>query len=197
MSDDDFAIQHTEDDFIPKPKWPLPFGIVSIALGGLGLVCGGLGAIFMPFAGKMVSGQLNGAPLPPSMDFGPLDYTLAGVGLALSILLLIAGILLLGRAPLSRWLYLFYSVAAIPLSILNLMQQSAKQAATVQWAADYPDNQMAQAIANGGPAQEAGQLVGMAFVVLLGIVFPLFVFLWFMLVKPKAEHITGTQTGVY
>ncbi len=197
MSDDDFAIQHTEDDFIPKPKWPVPFGIVSIALGGFGLLCGGLGLLTMPFLGKMMSGSLNGAPLPPSMKFEPLDYTLAGVGVALSILLLSAGILLVGRSPVSRWLHLIYSVAAIPLSILNLMQQAAKQAAMTQWAADYPDNPVAQGIAQGGPGQEIGQWVGMALIVLLGIGFPLFVFIWFMLVKTRPEHITGTQAGVY
>lgn len=197
MSDDDFPVPHAEDHFLPPPKWPIPVGIISIALGGLGLVCGGLGLAITPFLGGMMSGQLNGAPLPPNMQFGPVDYTITALGVVLSILLLIAGIMLVGRHPLSRWLHLLYAVAIIPVSIMNLMQQSAKQAAMAQWAADYPDNEFAKAINSGATGQDIGPMIGMCVGGGLGIGFPLFLFVWFMLIKTKPEHITGTQAGVY
>lgn len=197
MSDDDFPIPHADDHFLPPPKWPIPVGIISIALGGLGLLCGGLGVAVMPFMGGMMSSSLNGAPLPPNMQFGPVDYTIAALGVVLSILLLIAGIMLIGRHPLSRWLHLLYAVAIIPVSIMNLMQESAKQAGMTQWAADYPDNPIAQGVIAGGPGQEIGPMIGMCFGGVLGIGFPLFLFVWFMLIKTKPEHITGTQSGVY
>lgn len=197
MSDDDFPITHDDGQFSAPPKWPIPVGIISIALGGLGLICGGLGLAVTPFLGGMMSSQLQGAPLPPSMQFGPVDYALAGVGVVLSVLLLIAGIMLIGRHPVSRWLHLLYAVASIPLTILNLMHQSAKQAAMAQWAADYPDNPMAKAINSGASGQELGTMIGLCVGGVFGIAFPLFLFVWFMLVKTKPEHITGTQSGVY
>jgi hypothetical protein len=197
MSDDDFPIDPAEQHFLPPPKWPIPVGIISIALGGLGLVCGGLGLAVTPFLGGMMSSQLQGAPLPPNMQFGPVDYTLAGVGVVLSVLLLIAGIMLIGRHPVSRWLHLIYAVTSIPLSIMNLMHQSAKQAAMAQWAADYPDNPIAQAINSGAPGQDIGPMIGMCFAGVFGIGFPLFLFVWFMLIKTRPEHITGTQSGVF
>jgi hypothetical protein len=197
MSDDDFPTPHDEEQFLSPPKWPIPMGIVSIVLAGLGLVCGGLGLAFMPFLGGMMSGQLQGAPPPPAMQFGPVDYTLGGLGVVLSVLLLIAGIMLVGRHPVSRWMHLLYAVAAIPVSIMNMMQQSAKQAAMAQWAADYPDNPIAQSVNAGGPGQEIGPMIGMCVGGVLGIGFPLFLFVWFMLVKTRPEHITGTQAGVY
>lgn len=184
-------------DVLPPPKWPLPVGIISTVLGGLGLVCGGLGLAFTPFVGGMVSGQLNGAPPPPTMQFGPTDYTLAGIGLLFSILLLAAGIMLIGRVAASRWMHLLYAVGVIPVQVLNILHQSAKQAAMAQWAADYPDNPIAQAFNSGAPSQSIGPMIGMAVGVGLGIGYPLFLFLWFMAVKTKPQDITGTRTGVY
>lgn len=197
MSDDEFPIHPADESFVPLPKWPIPVGIISIAFGGLGLVCGGLGLAVTPFLGGMMSGQLQGAPPPPTMQFGPADYTIAGIGVVLAVLLLIAGITLVGRHPVSRWLHLVYAVTSIPLAIMNLIHQSSKQAAMAQWAADYPDNPIAQAVNAGGPGQDIGAAMGICFGGVLGIGFPLFLFVWFMLVKTRPEHITGTQSGVY
>lgn len=197
MSDDDFPITHDDGQFSAPPKWPIPVGIISIALGGLGLICSGLGLAANPMLAGLMAQALEGDPLPPTMRFGPLDYTLAGVGAVLSLLLVIAGIMLIGRHPVSRLMHLLYAVVTIPVSILQLLQQSTKQADMAQWAAEYPDNQIAQGFNAGGPGQEFGPLVGMCIGGGLGIGFPLFLFVWFMLIKTRPEHITGTQSGVY
>lgn len=179
------------------PGWPIPVGIISIAFAGLGLVCGGIGLASMPFLPKMMQGALNGDPLPPTMVFGPMDYAIGGIGLALAIVLLFGGIMLVGRRPIARTLHLVYAVAAMPISILQLVRGFDKQAQMAQWATDYPNNEMAKAINGGAPGQQIGELVGLILGVGIGIGFPLFVFIWFMLVKPKPTDITGTEEGVY
>lgn len=179
------------------PGWPIPVGIISIALAGLGLVCGGLGLASMPFLPKMMGGAMNGDPLPPTLVFGPIDYAIAGFGLLNTFFLLFGGIMLVGRRPIARTLHLVYSVAAMPLSIVQMVRNFDKQSQMAQWATDYPNNEMAKAINSGATSQQIGEIFGLVLGVGIGIGFPLFVFIWFMLVKPKSTDITGTVEGVY
>ncbi|MFK7882687.1 MAG: hypothetical protein AB8F26_00705 [Phycisphaerales bacterium] len=183
--------------FVAPPTWPKVIGIICVGFASLGLCCGGLGAVMSPFMGNVMASQLNGDPLPPSMQFDAIDYTLAGLGIGLSSLLLAGGILLIGRRPLGRTLALFYTLPSIATTLVNITRGFAKQAATEQWARDFPNNEMAQALNSGNPAQQLGPWIGLAIGLLLGVGFPLFLFVWFAAVKTKPVQITGTEEGVY
>lgn len=200
---EDFETQGVDDadlderEFLPAPGWPTPVGIVSLVMAGLGLFCGGVGLVMMPVMGNMLKSQLNGDPLPPTLVFGTADYAIGGVGLLCSVVLLAGGITLLGRRPVTRWLHLTYAGVAIPLNIWNMLRGFDKQAAATQWAQDFPNSPMAQQINAGGPGQMIGPAIGLCLGVVLGIGFPLFVIIWFGLIKTRPEQITGTVEGVY
>ncbi len=181
--------------FVPRPKWPTPFGIVSIVLGALGLVCGGLGMAWGMVAGPMMKDQLNGAPMPDVFVLGPIDLAIGIGSLALSILLVFAGILLIGRSPKARLLHVLFAVLILPINIVGFVRQMDKQAALEQWVIDYPDNPIAQGMDR--PGQQVGEMVGLGMFLLLGVLYPLFVFVWFAAIKHRPEQITGTQDGVY
>lgn len=189
--------ERDETEFLPPPAWPKVIGVISMLLAGLGLVCGGLGFAFNMFGAGMMEGALQGAPPPPTMVFGPVDYAVTGIGLILAVLLLFAGILLFGRRPIARPLHLIYSVCSIPLSLYSVISSMDKQAAAVQWARDYPDNPIAQQMNAGGGANQVGMIVGLALGLGLGVGVPLFYFVWFAAIKTKPVQITGTEDGVY
>lgn len=203
------SFQHDEfpaDDAPPPPgeappKWPKALGIVSIAIAVFGLLCGGLGLAVAPVMGGMMESQLGGAPLPDAWKVGPVDLALGIAGLLLSVVLLFAGITLLARSPTGRLLHLVYAIPAIPLNIYAYINSLNKQASLEQWAVDHPDNPIAQGINSQDPAQAAGQLFGeicgMTMFLGLGVLFPLFLFVWFVAIKVRPEQITGTQDGVY
>jgi hypothetical protein len=125
-----------------------------------------------------------------------VDIAIGIFGLALSGMLLFAGILLVGRSPKARMLHLLYALPAIPLNVLSYLNQLEKQASLEQWAADYPDNPIAQGINQQGGGQMVGQICGLSMFMALGLLFPLFIFVWFAAVKVRPEQITGTQDGV-
>lgn len=197
MIDDQYSDDAPQDaEFLPPPLWPKVLGIISIILGAFGFVCGGLGLFMAPVMGGLVGGQLNGAPLPDAWKVGPADIAIGVVGLVLSGVLLFAGILLVGRSPKSRVLHLLYAVPAIPLNVVSYIHQMNKQASLEQWAADYPDNPIAQGINQQGASQMFGQICGLSMFAVLGLLFPLFIFVWFAAIKVRPEQITGTQDGV-
>ena len=185
----------------PPPKWPKALGIVSIAIASFGLVCGGLGLAAAPLMGGFMEEQLKGAPLPDAYKMGPVDLTLGIAGLLLSVVLLFAGITLLARSPTGRLLHLVYAIPAIPLNIYAYIHSLNKQASLEQWAIDHPDNPIAQGINQQDPAQAAGQMFGeicgMTMFLGLGVLYPLFLFVWFVAIKVRPEQITGSQDGVY
>lgn len=185
--------------FVPRPKWPTPFGVISIVLGALGLVCGGIGLAWGMVAGPMMKDQLDGAPMPDVFVLGPIDLAVAAASLALSVVLIFAGILLIGRSPKARLLHVLFAVLILPVNIVGFVRQMDKQAALERWLIDYPDNPLAQSMNQPGQqaGQQAGEVFGLAMFVVLGVLYPLFVFVWFAAIKHRPEQITGTQDGVY
>ena len=182
----------------PRPKWPKAVGVLSIILGSFGLTCGGFGLAMAPLAGKFVKNALEGDPVPYGMQVHAIDFALGGVGLLLSILLLMAGIAAVTRRPITRPLHLTYASCAIPLNIWGALNQMGKQALNEQWAQDYPNNQMAQRIGDSGNAgAQIGQIIALVLLLVLGIGIPVFYLIWFGLIKTKPEQITGDEEGVY
>ncbi|MCW5777387.1 MAG: hypothetical protein KIS87_13200 [Phycisphaeraceae bacterium] len=180
--------------FLDAPKWPKVVGIISICWAGLGLFCTGCGLAMIPFWSQMMEPTLEGAPLPPTMVMGPLDWALGAIGLGLTFVLLFAGIATAGRKPVGRTLHLAYGVAALPIVAVNIWNALEKNAAMAQWAADYPNNPMAQG--QTGPGAAFGVAISVAMILLFGLAWPVFCLVWFGLVKRTPESMTaGVGTG--
>jgi len=182
----------------PRPKWPKVIGVISIVLGALGLTCGGLGMVMVPFSSKMLEPMLEGDPVPYGMQFTGLDIVVGLLGLLLSLLLLFAGITATTRRPITRPLHLTFAICSIPLNIWSALNQINKQALNEQWAQDFPNNPMAQGMSGSSNAgAQIGQVVGLVMLLIFGIGIPLFYLIWFGLLKTKPEQITGEEEGVY
>lgn len=176
-------------DLPPEPKsWPKVIGILSIIWASIGLLCAGCGVGLMPVWRGMIEDQLKGAPPPPSMVFGTVDYALMAVGVALTFVLLAAGIATVMRKPAGRALHLAYGALSLPLLAANIWNAMQKSAAMAQWAKDYPDNPIAQSQASGG---QMGELIGYAFMLCFGLAWPLFCLVWFGLVKRSTAEMTA------
>lgn len=178
------------------PRWPKVVGIISIVWGAVGLTCAGCGLGSSAFMGSMVGSQLNGAPLPPAWQFGTVDYVIAGLGLLLSIVIIVAGIQTILRKRMGWALHLVYGLCAIPLNIASALNGFAKQSAMPQWAEDYPDNPIAEGINRGGADQTVGMIVGVL-MILFFMLYPLFIVIWFGLIKNKHEQMTGGVEEMY
>ncbi len=185
-----------EFDLHTPPKWPKVVGIISIVWALLGLTCGGLGMASPILMGGLLSSQLDGAPLPPTMVLTPMDYVLGVFGLALAVLLFIGGIQTIIRRPIGRAMHLVYGLGAIPSIIYSTVSSFSKQEATKQWAQDYPDNPMAESINAGGPDQTIGMIIGLV-IILFFMTYPLFCVIWFGLIKTKHEQMTGGAEDMY
>jgi hypothetical protein len=102
-------------------------GILNIVFGSLGLLCGacGVAANVLVLSLASASGPGPGAEIKELLDY--MDKNLPGhmaveigrgVGiLVLSVLLLVAGIGLLGTKSWARWLSIAYAVLSIPLHV--------------------------------------------------------------------------------
>lgn len=186
-----------EPDMAPvkKPIWTAVLGWICVALSSFGLLCGGLGMLMLPFSAQFIEGMLEGDPPPPSMSPSIATIALGLVGLVLTVVLLVASIMLITRRVKARMLFLVYSGIGLPLNFLSFMNQLSIQAADKQWAQDYPSNQMAQNMSTQG--SEIGQMIGLGIFMLLGLGWPLFLLMWFGLIKTKPHHITGIMEDDY
>jgi len=185
---------HWEPDLAPvnRPRWVPVLGGINIALAAFGLVCGGLVMLSVPFFAGMVEDQLNGDPLPPHLVLTPYTLGIALFGLVLSVVLMVGSILLVMRRFKSRMIILIYSVLALPLNFLAFLNQINIQAGVQQWVKDYPNNPMANNFDTANNAGAAiGQYIGLGLFLLLGLGWPLFMLIWFSLIKTKEYHYTG------
>ncbi|MCA9303376.1 MAG: hypothetical protein KC996_04575 [Phycisphaerales bacterium] len=183
-----------EPDMAPvkRPVWCPVLGGFNIALAAFGLVCGGLAMLSVPFLSGMVEKALNGDPLPPSMQLTPYSLALALSGLVLSVVFLIGSIMLVMRRYKSRVVLLVYSALALPLNFLGFLNQLNIQAATEQWAKDFPNNDIARGMdPSNNPGATIGPAIGLGLFLLLGLGWPLFTLVWFSLIKTKEYQYTG------
>tara|TARA_R110002073_G_scaffold1715_3_gene12456 strand:+ start:206313 stop:206945 length:633 start_codon:yes stop_codon:yes gene_type:complete len=184
-------------DLLDRPKWPKVVGVISILFASFGLTCGSVITVVGVIMPSLVEGGLDGDPVPDGMVMHGIDYFYAGFGLALAALLLIAGITAVTYRPLTRVLHLIYAACTIPLTILNYLNQTAKQASIFEWAEQYPNNQISQNMDPNSIGSSVGQIIGLAFMIVLGFGIPTFYLIWFGLLKTKPEQITGGDEGVY
>lgn len=180
------------DDFVEPPKWPKTIGIISIVWGSLGLCCNVLGgawySVGQPAVMKMAqdSGQMADG-IPPFMMQAHLPLVaLCVLGLAVSVLLVVAGSTLAARKQAARNLYLAYGVAAFLLAAISMYFQFQLQAEVDQWVNANPTTAFAQQQQQAGVMKIVGPLLG----IVLGFGWPIFCLVWFGLVKKDPNEIT-------
>ncbi len=172
------------DELPPEPPaWPKVVGIISICWGGLGLFCAACG-LLSPFLVKNFTPAEVGE-LPPQYTPTPLMMGVTLFGMIMALVCITAGSLSVARNPVTKPMHIIYAVIAILLGMYSMYYQVQMQAGLHQWALDHPDSPIAQGI--NGPGQKAGQLFGMLFGAIIGFGYPLFLIIWFGLVKRKAS----------
>lgn len=186
---DDDAIDELIED---PPKWPTVVGTVSIVWAGLSLLGGVCGIVSMTFMPQFLGASGEVGPLPPTMQFGPIDWLLMGLGTTNAVVLLIAGITTVMRNHTGRLLHIFYGFLAFPLTGLGTFFQWGKQAQMAQWIQDNPDSPFAQQVAAG----ETLQVILFALGLLLALAWPVFCLIWFGLVKRTKASMIGSVEPV-
>lgn len=181
VESDDFA-----EPIIEPAKWPVVIGVISIVWASLSLLCGGVGMALIPLQDRLVraaAGQTG--PFPDVMKPGPGMIAVGLVGLALAIVLLVAGILAVQRRPAARALHLLYALLGIANSFTYMALSLQQQTRIEQWVQANPDDFWASQY---NPATAVVSLViAMAF----GLAWPVFCLLWFGLVRRRAADIAA------
>jgi hypothetical protein len=179
-------------DPIDEPaRWPTVVGTISIVWASLNLLCAGCGVlspVLMSTLMKSAEAQLG--PMPDVMRPGAGQVVVAGLGFVWAILLLVAGIMLTLRKPAARMLHLVYAAGAIVLSIAGTAVAVMMQLRIAEWVADNPDSPWAQ---QQNPAVSFA-MIGVS--VVLGMAWPVFVLVWFGVVKRNASAIVGSESAV-
>ncbi len=186
------APEWDEDEFAKLPGWPKVVGIISIVFSGLSLTCMGCGVVSMvAFLPMARNARPEGEPLPPSMDpsavMQTLQFTQMGIGLLLTVLLLMAGIMTLSRKNAGRMLHLLYGGLSLPVAMFGVWIQLKAIAEMEQWLLDNPDSTLASSPGSG----TGGMMIGLGIGLVIGLAYPLFCLIWFGAIKTKHEQMTG------
>lgn len=168
-----------EIDGPPLPKWPKVIGIISIVFSSVSLVCG-TGGTMMQMAG--IGGGGRGFTQPP-LVMGQYIY-FAGNTVA-NLILLVGGILLVSRKPTARAALLSHALLKLPLSAYGV------------WVSLGYTASMVEAMRQSTVEQEAqmADLIGKFTLGMIGcgslpgFGWPLFLAIWFLLVKKSAASI--------
>ncbi|MEQ8770945.1 MAG: hypothetical protein RIB60_10615 [Phycisphaerales bacterium] len=182
---------NAEHLFAEPPKWPKVVGILSITFGSIAIFCGAIGMAMLPLQASFVEGALNGDPPPPTMVAGPIDFAIGGYGVLTNILLIVAGVMCVSYKPATRAAHLLYAPLSILGSIAGTWYNWSKQAKVEQWLQDYPDSDMAQALAQQQASAGVVNLVVLVVFVVLFMSWPTFCLVWFGISKTKPSDITG------
>lgn len=165
----------------PPPAWPKVVGILSIIFGLVAILFGAGMTAMIPVFGNLIEPQLEGDPLPPNMVLTPTLIAVAVFGVLCNLLLVVAGFMTVARKPAGRTMHLVYAVLLMLATFATSFYQVRILKATEQWAAEYPNNMMAQQMSS--PGQDVGQIIGIVFALALGLAWPLFCIIWFGMVK--------------
>lgn len=171
-----------DDDLPVEITWPKTVGIASIVWGAIGCICNCWGSV-APFV----------QPGKPTL---PYAAVLSLVGVALSITLLVAGILCVQRKPVSRLVHLAWAaltmVSMVVGMVIYFQNKDTLLDAIVQNAVD---EQRAR-----GSNMTAEQMRGIVspmmtffgyFMPIIFSLWPIFCFVWFGLVKRTRESMLG------
>lgn len=176
------------DEFAPRPLWPKAFGIISIVLASLGLICYGCGS-GANVMGQMMSGSVQQQQVPqPSPVQQALQIGGLCLSFALSIWLLIAGIGLVRFRSWATKQHTFWAMAKITITVVVTALNFVFVDETVK---AINDQFAAQAQRTGGsvPFTATKELAYIFFAAsfVLYMIYPLIVILFMMKEKVKNE----------
>ncbi len=194
---DQFAYQSEPE----PPKWPKVVGIFSIVWASIGLACGLCGLLQM-VAGAAFQPQLPGGggaggaggggfqPPPPSA----MLMISSVLGMFPPIVLLIAGIFTVQRKAAGRMLHLVYAGLSVIVTIIGTLvavQAIDTMIQTMeQQAASQGDPNAAAQIKNMIPMMKSFSTIGIVLGGVLGVAYPIFVAIWFGVVKRDNRELT-------
>jgi hypothetical protein len=175
----------------PKPPvWPLVIGIISTALGSLGLACDLVGLVVAMVVTPWAS-KLGPRPAMPQMPYGlngPWAILSGGAQVLTATMLLVAGIVLLRRRPAARALHLSYVVLKFAVVLLSAtvmivnMQQIASMAATMP-AATGPGIPPGMPASMPATMMKTSMIFGEVYgglILMLSTAYPIFLLVWFL-----------------
>lgn len=163
------------EEFAPIPTWPKTIGIISICYAIIMSGCAGCGLVQ-----NVAGGPKQG--LAAAIQLTTLDLVSQGAGIANTLLLLVAGILLLIRKNAGKALHILYAVFSFPLLAIGAYLQLTHFNEVQQWLRDNPTSQEAKA----GGFVTASMIGIFAVIVLIVTGYSLFLLAW-MVSKRKAD----------
>jgi hypothetical protein len=177
----DETINHPGFVYAEPQKWPGVVGVISIVLASLGLVCGGCGAAWVLVAPSMMKGAeaQMGGPAPDIFLPGMGALVLMVMGTLWSVVLLVAGIMLVRRKDIARKLHVVYAIVAVVLQLVSIGVTMQQQLAVLAWAKDNPDSPWAK------QASPVGMIIGLVIGVVIGLGWPIFCLVWFGIIKRR------------
>ncbi|MFZ4576068.1 MAG: hypothetical protein ACOYN0_16915, partial [Phycisphaerales bacterium] len=101
-----------------------------------------------------------------------------------AVLLITAGVLSIGRKPLTKNLHVAYAIFAILMTIVGTKVNLDLVARQRTWALEHPETDFAKQM--NAPGQKAGGAIGLAFGLAIGTAYPIFCLVWYGAVKRKA-----------
>ncbi|MBY0113653.1 MAG: hypothetical protein K2Y21_12600 [Phycisphaerales bacterium] len=171
-------------DMLAEPtSWPKVIGIISMVWGGLSVTCAGCGGVMAMVGPAMLPPEMQQGPLPPTMGLNATNITSIGFGFVMAAILFVAGLFTLRRSMTGRTLHLVWSglsLAWIPVGLYLVFRQDAAMKLFIR---ENPDSPFSK-----GPGAESnlGMMIGFGMTILFSI-YPLFIFVWFLLIKKTKE----------
>lgn len=172
--------------YVKPSAWPKVIGIISIVIGGLGLL--------QQAGGLVASLAMGGASTtPPGWPQWAQAYSMAaGVAMmAASGLLIAAGVQLVRRRPVARTLHLVYGLAKVLIAIVALavgLHLTRLMLAEMTASASPPPGV--------GGMMEAMVIVGVVIGFLIGVAYPVFLFIWFSRKKIRQQVAAWRSAGM-
>jgi hypothetical protein len=197
-------------EYREPPSWPKVIGIISIVLGGLGLLCQPCGlfvvvgmeafmqqmAQFQAQAGPNAAGPgqatIPTTPMPGALKYGLLSILSAAGGILGVSLLLVAGINTLRRASSGRMFHLVYAGVSSLFTILSFIGAYQYYMASDAFFKGNPSDEWTKFFAGQGGAGLA--LVQAGVVSVIALIYPVFIAVWFGVVKTRHEQMLGSNT---
>jgi uncharacterized membrane protein len=175
------------------PAWPKVVGIISIVWGCLGIICNvcslGSSAVGNALVNMAPPEQREQIKQQMAASHSPLTMGLYVVGTLVAILLIAAGVQTLRRQANGRALHLLWGVLGIVMAVaggaVGLMNMKTQMA-------NMPQNANAQA----AQAQQMGMTFGYVFfacIMVLVVIWPVFVVIWFGPMGKRPEAGAGDQ----
>lgn len=186
----------TDDDVLQGVQlgdpvgWPKVIGILSIvwaSLGLLGGLCGVIGLVATPMLMASAPG-FDPNNMPPTMVMNPLKILIFGLAFCMSGLLLFAGIATVRRQESGRLAHLAWAGLGLLMIPLQLWVQYGDVKAMEAWIAANPSSPFSK----GGTA---GIYIGLVAGLVLGLPWPIFLLVWFGVIKNKPGAMRELRAG--